>query len=144
MSDEPNIMLVPPGMARQFVPTVEGLLAGKKFPGPFFYTLEHLFQKLEQGTMQLWLAFEEGESPFMMLVTEICEFPAGKVLQYNLLAGSDVRKILPHMWKVEGWAQMNGAFMATLSTRPKLAAILRRYGYRAPLTTVYKPLITVQ
>lgn len=143
MYDEPSIMLVNPEMTRSYARLIADLLVGKTLPGPVFYTLDQLFDKLEDGTMQLWLAYDQGELPFIFLITQIEEYPIGKVLRYNLLAGSSVRRILPHLWKVEKWAQMQGAFCAELSTRPKLAAILRRYGYRAPLTTMYKPLTQV-
>lgn len=143
MSDEPMIMLVNAEMTRSYSRIVADLLSGKNFPGPFFYSLDQMFDMLEEGKMQLWLAYDQGELPFIFLITEIEDYPMGRVLRYNLLAGSDVRRILPSLWKVEKWAQMEGAFCAELSTRPKLAAILRRYGYRAPLTTMFKPLVKV-
>lgn len=143
MWGKPNLMLVSRMMVRQFEPTVIGLLEGKKFPGPCFYTVQDLMTRLEKGTMQLWLAFDDGEPPFIMLITEIQQYPAGKVLNFCLLAGKDVRRILPYVGVAEKWAMMEGAFMATVSTRPKLATILRRYGYRTPLTTIFKPLVQV-
>jgi hypothetical protein len=93
--------------------------------------------------MQLWLAFDDGDEPFIFLVTEVADYPMGKVLRLCLLAGRDVRRILPLMWKLEGWAKIQGAFCVEVSTRPKLARLLSRYGYCRPLTTIFKPLFTV-
>lgn len=143
MSDVPNLMLVPAGMVEQFIPTVCRLLDGKRFPGPFFFSLGQMFELMKQSRMQLWVVFEDGEEPHLIGVTELTTYPAGKVLRYCLLAGSGLRRALPLVGKVEKWAMMEGAFCSELSTHPKLASVLRRYGFRSPLMTMFKPLVNV-
>lgn len=139
------LMLVPPPMAVQLERQVQELLKGKRFPGPFFYSFQHMMARLADDRMQLWFAFKkEGEPPHLMAVTELAEYDAGKVLRFCLVAGSDIRSGLAHLGKIEQWGVFQGAFCSEITTRPKLARVLARYGYRVPLTTIYKPLGTIQ
>lgn len=144
MNSDVQIMLVPQAMVGSMKPIVEGLLNGKEFSSPVLYSIDQMFDRLSEGKMQLWLAGDSGELPFLFMVTEIAEYPAAKTARICMIAGSRLRDVLFFAPKFELWCRMQGALYSEATVPPKLSTVLARYGFKATALAVWKPLMTVQ
>lgn len=143
MKNNVQVMQVAPMLIPAVRSSVERLFRGKRFPGLMLVTLDQMLRKAMIGEMQLWIAYEEGEEPFLCMFTELINHPVARVLHIHPLAGSGLRRVFDKLPDFEAWALMQGAHYIDFSTRPGLVRLLKRYGFIPTSISVHKPLIAI-
>ena len=90
------------------------------------YKLENIRQLCENGQMQLWVAYYNG-LPEAASVTQIIEHPQQTVCEIVLMAGKNIRALLPYLKIIEQWAYSKGARVLRIQGRKGWNKMLIEY-----------------
>lgn len=95
------------------------------------YTFRDVLAAVEAGRAQLWA------TPGAIIVTQIEEYPAGRVCRFWIAAGRlpDVLRIAPEVY---AWAKEVGCVAATLTGRRGWERVLGSQGWRRSPLVMYE------
>jgi len=95
-----------------------------------FADAEDFKKWLEQGTMQLWVAWDNEEKKVKCVcITEIKQYPKYKVCGCKITTGTDYRSWLDFMDNVVNWARSVGCKKMEIFTRPGWEKLLKHKGF---------------
>ena len=95
-----------------------------------FADAEDFKKWLEQGTMQLWVAWDNDEKKVKCVcITEIKQYPKYKVCGCKITTGSSFKKWVDFMDYVMEWAKEEGCRKMEIHTRPGWERILKPKGF---------------
>jgi len=95
-----------------------------------FADAEDFKKWLEQGTMQLWVAWDNDEKKVKCVcITEIKQYPKYKVCGCKITTGSSFKKWVDFMDFVMEWAKEEGCRKMEIHTRPGWERILKPKGF---------------
>lgn len=136
-------MLVAPEHSASARSHVERLMKGVVFGSPVLFTLDDIFERLADARMQLWLFFEPDAAPHMFAITLVERLPQGNIAHVFLVAGEDFKSLTNFHQSFEKWAKMQEADYVHFECSPKMATIMKRFGYAPTAMAVYKSLHVV-
>lgn len=105
-----------------------------------WWTIESFHFMVLNGHMQVWVV---GTPPtfHLILITQICHYPAGPVLQAVLTFGSQIDSVLDLVvGTLEHFAEKNGCKYTEVFGRPGWKRKLNRFGYRDSTRVFVKPI----
>ena len=95
-----------------------------------FADAEDFKKWLEQGTMQLWVAWDnEVKKVKCVCVTELRQYPKYKVCDCKITTGTNFKSWVDFMDLVMKWAQKQGCKKMEIFTRPGWERILKPKGF---------------
>ena len=95
-----------------------------------FADAEDFKKWLEQGTMQLWVAWDNEEKKVRCVcITEIKQYPKYKVCGCKITTGSSFNKWVDFMDFVMEWAKQEGCRKMEIHTRPGWERVLKSKGF---------------
>jgi len=95
-----------------------------------FADAEDFKKWLEQGTMQLWVAWDNEEKKVRCVcITEIKQYPKYKVCGCKITTGSSFKQWVDFMDYVMEWAKEEGCRKMEIHTRPGWERILKPKGF---------------
>ena len=95
-----------------------------------FADAEDFKKWLEQGTMQLWVAWDNEEKKVKCVcITEIKQYPKYKVCGCKITTGSNFKKWVDFMDFVMEWAKQEGCRKMEIHTRPGWERVLKSKGF---------------
>ena len=95
-----------------------------------FADAEDFKKWLEQGTMQLWVAWDDEEKKVKCVcITEIKQYPKYKVCGCKITTGSSFNKWVDFMDFVMEWAKQEGCRKMEIHTRPGWEKVLKSKGF---------------
>ena len=95
-----------------------------------FADAENFKEWLEQGTMQLWVAWDnEKKKVICVCITEIKQYPKYKVCGCKITTGNSFKKWVDFMDYVMEWAKEEGCRKMEIHTRPGWERILKPKGF---------------
>ena len=95
-----------------------------------FADAEDFKKWLEQGTMQLWVAWDNEEKKVRCVcITEIRQYPKYKVCDCKITTGTNFKSWVDFMDLVMKWAQKQGCKKMEIFTRPGWERILKPKGF---------------
>ena len=95
-----------------------------------FADAEDFKKWLEQGTMQLWVAWDNEEKKVRCVcITEIKQYPKYKVCGCKITTGDSFKKWVDFMDYVMEWAKEEGCRKMEIHTRPGWERILKPKGF---------------
>ena len=95
-----------------------------------FADAEDFKKWLEQGTMQLWVAWDNEEKKVKCVcITEIKQYPKYKVCGCKITTGSSFNKWVDFMDFVMEWAKQEGCRKMEIHTRPGWERVLKSKGF---------------
>jgi hypothetical protein len=95
-----------------------------------FADAEDFKKWLEQGTMQLWVAWDNEEKKVRCVcITEIKQYPKYKVCGCKITTGNSFKKWVNFMDFVMEWAKEEGCRKMEIHTRPGWERILKPKGF---------------
>jgi hypothetical protein len=119
---------------------IEALMEGKEYPQPMLYNARFVMDRVAAGEWQLWFAFEVGEDPHLMMLTQVNTFPGGKVLDVELVVGRGVFDIFARLPNFEDWCRFEKISIIRSTPRPEVAELLSRHGWTKSCVQIYKEL----
>jgi len=95
-----------------------------------FADAEDFKKWLEQGTMQLWVAWDNEEKKVKCVcITEIKRYPKYKVCGCKITTGNSFKKWVDFMDFVMEWAKQEGCRKMEIHTRPGWERVLKSKGF---------------
>jgi len=95
-----------------------------------FADAEDVKNWLEQGTMQLWVAWDnKSKEVKCVCVTELKQYPKYKVCGCKITTGSDYKQWVDFMDIVMKWAKEQGCRKMEVHTRPGWERVLKPKGF---------------
>ena len=95
-----------------------------------FADAEDFKKWLEQGTMQLWVAWDNEEKKVRCVcITEIKQYPKYKVCGCKITTGSSFKQWVDFMDYVMEWAKEEGCRKMEIHTRPGWERVLKPKGF---------------
>jgi hypothetical protein len=95
-----------------------------------FADAEDFKKWLEQGTMQLWVAWDNEEKKVKCVcITEIKQYPKYKVCGCKITTGNSFKKWVDFMDFVMEWAKQEGCRKMEIHTRPGWERVLKSKGF---------------
>ena len=95
-----------------------------------FADAENFKEWLEQGTMQLWVAWDnEKKKVICVCITEIKQYPKYKVCGCKITTGNSFKKWVDFMDYVMEWAKEEGCRKMEIHTRPGWERVLKSKGF---------------
>lgn len=95
-----------------------------------FADAEDFKKWLEQGTMQLWVAWDNEEKKVRCVcITEIKQYPKYKVCGCKITTGNSFKQWVNFMDLVMEWAKKEGCRKMEIHTRPGWERILKPKGF---------------
>ena len=95
-----------------------------------FADAENFKEWLEQGTMQLWVAWDnEKKKVICVCITEVKQYPKYKVCGCKITTGNSFKKWVDFMDYVMEWAKEEGCRKMEIHTRPGWERILKPKGF---------------
>ena len=95
-----------------------------------FADAEDFKKWLEQGTMQLWVAWDNEEKKVKCVcITEVKQYPKYKVCGCKITTGSSFKKWVDFMDYVMEWAKEEGCRKMEIHTRPGWERVLKPKGF---------------
>jgi hypothetical protein len=95
-----------------------------------FADAEDFKKWLEQGTMQLWVAWDNEEKKVKCVcITEVKQYPKYKVCGCKITTGSSFKQWVDFMDYVMEWAKEEGCRKMEIHTRPGWEKILKPKGF---------------
>ena len=95
-----------------------------------FADAEDFKKWLEQGTMQLWVAWDNEEKKVRCVcITEIKQYPKYKVCSCKITTGNSFKQWVDFMDYVMEWAKEEGCRKMEIHTRPGWERILKPKGF---------------
>jgi hypothetical protein len=95
-----------------------------------FADAEDFKKWLEQGTMQLWVAWDNEEKKVKCVcITEIKQYPKYKVCGCKITTGSSFKQWVDFMDYVMEWAKEEGCRKMEIHTRPGWERVLKPKGF---------------
>jgi hypothetical protein len=95
-----------------------------------FADAEDFKKWLEQGTMQLWVAWDNEEKKVKCVcITEVKQYPKYKVCGCKITTGSSFKQWVDFMDYVMEWAKEEGCRKMEIHTRPGWERILKPKGF---------------
>ena len=95
-----------------------------------FADAEDFKKWLEQGTMQLWVAWDNEEKKVRCVcITEVKQYPKYKVCGCKITTGSSFKQWVDFMDYVMEWAKEEGCRKMEIHTRPGWERILKPKGF---------------
>ena len=95
-----------------------------------FADAENFKEWLEQGTMQLWVAWDnEKKKVICVCITEVKQYPKYKVCGCKITTGNSFKKWVNFMDYVMEWAKEEGCRKMEIHTRPGWERILKPKGF---------------
>ncbi len=104
------------------------------------YTMEDVHLALLDGSMRLWIGYDDKGKLLASAVCQLVNYPQKRVC-YVLIAGGGFFEI----WEeasvcIEDWAKANGAHSICAYTRKGVAKKMRNYEWREVYTVIEKDL----
>ena len=103
-----------------------------------YFTADDVWQQIETGHAQLWLAW--GETADAVCVTQLENTSKGKHCHIWIMVGRNMEAWHALMSDLEQWAKREGCNMMRHEARPGWSKILKAYGYRMPHVVLEKEL----
>lgn len=145
MTGNVRLIMVSPYLASSYKALMLELLDNRDPFGELqFYSIEYAIELITQGKMQLWFMYEEGERPFMFMLTEVEQCQRICLVRVCLIAGSGLRRVLPLLDDFEAWCRMQGASHIVADTQRSVARVIRGRGYVPRGVQLLKTLPTLQ
>jgi hypothetical protein len=95
-----------------------------------FADAEDFKKWLEQGTMQLWVAWDNEEKKVKCVcITEVKQYPKYKVCGCKITTGSSFKQWVDFMDYVMEWAKEEGCRKMEIHTRPGWEKVLKPKGF---------------
>ena len=95
-----------------------------------FADAEDFKKWLEQGTMQLWVAWDNEEKKVKCVcITEVKQYPKYKVCGCKITTGESFKQWVDFMDYVMEWAKEEGCRKMEIHTRPGWERILKPKGF---------------
>jgi len=95
-----------------------------------FADAEDFKRWLEQGTMQLWVAWDNEEKKVRCVcITEVRQYPKYKVCSCKITTGNSFKQWVDFMDYVMEWAKEEGCRKMEIHTRPGWERILKPKGF---------------
>ena len=95
-----------------------------------FADAENFKEWLEQGTMQLWVAWDNEEKKVKCVcITEVKQYPKYKVCGCKITTGTSFKQWVDFMDYVMEWAKEEGCRKMEIHTRPGWERILKPKGF---------------
>lgn len=95
-----------------------------------FADAEDFKKWLEQGTMQLWVAWDNEEKKVKCVcITEVKQYPKYKVCGCKITTGSSFKQWVNFMDYVMEWAKEEGCRKMEIHTRPGWERVLKPKGF---------------
>ena len=95
-----------------------------------FADAEDFKKWLEQGTMQLWVAWDNEEKKVRCVcITEVKQYPKYKVCGCKITTGNSFKRWVDFMDYVMEWAKEEGCRKMEIHTRPGWERILKPKGF---------------
>ena len=95
-----------------------------------FADAEDFKKWLEQGTMQLWVAWDNEEKKVRCVcITEVKQYPKYKVCSCKITTGNSFKQWVDFMDYVMEWAKEEGCRKMEIHTRPGWERILKPKGF---------------
>ena len=95
-----------------------------------FADAEDFKKWLEQGTMQLWVAWDNEEKKVRCVcITEVKQYPKYKVCGCKITTGSSFKQWVDFMDYVMEWAKEEGCRKMEIHTRPGWERVLKPKGF---------------
>jgi hypothetical protein len=95
-----------------------------------FADAEDFKKWLEQGTMQLWVAWDNEEKKVKCVcITEVKQYPKYKVCGCKITTGSSFKQWVDFMDYVMEWAKEEGCRKMEIHTRPGWERVLKPKGF---------------
>lgn len=95
-----------------------------------FADAEDFKKWLEQGTMQLWVAWDNEEKKVKCVcITEVKQYPKYKVCGCKITTGTSFKQWVNFMDYVMEWAKEEGCRKMEIHTRPGWERILKPKGF---------------
>ena len=124
-----QLLLVSPDILPRIWTWAKPLLIETEETWGEYYTIESLFNMIDKGEAQLWTV-NDADGFFLVLLTELLEFPKVRVLNILTLAGSNLEDSIGFLDYVENWACKQGATKSIGIGRKGFLRVLQPYGYR--------------
>lgn len=114
-----------------FTEVLRPLITSQKNMPFMLYTYDQAMEMATEGRMQLFVAKKAEEQwPCLFFLTEMEEYPAGRVLRICLAAGKDLWPVTRRYWPAfVNWALNNGADFIEADTKKPIMRILRRLNF---------------
>ena len=95
-----------------------------------FADAEDFKKWLEQGTMQLWVAWDNEEKKVRCVcITEVKQYPKYKVCGCKITTGNSFKRWVDFMDYVMEWAKEEGCRKMEIHTRPGWERVLKPKGF---------------
>jgi hypothetical protein len=95
-----------------------------------FADAEDFKKWLEQGTMQLWVAWDNEEKKVKCVcITEVKQYPKYKVCGCKITTGTSFKQWVDFMDYVMEWAKEEGCRKMEIHTRPGWERVLKPKGF---------------
>ncbi len=105
------------------------------------YGLEHIYEELQRGTMNLWVFYNNKSGHIEgAMITEHCEFPLKKVLSISFLAGDNFANIAPLFKEFSAWCASKGYASIEIMGRIGWDRKLGKMGFEKLFTVMRKTL----
>lgn len=137
-----ELMLCNPVIALANMDCIMELLDKSQLHGPILLSWDDFYKEFVAETMQLWLGKHEDDSaPCCFMVTEIREYPLGRICVILLVGGR-------HLWPIAraffprflDYCKVNEVDFIEATTRPSIARIIKRLGFQATGIRCTRPL----
>lgn len=121
-----------------FAGIVQELMGAAKFPAPLLYDFRYVIEKVFRGEWQLWVMFESGEVPELMMVTWAAQMPFGKLCFIELVCGEGLAELLSLNQVFDNWLKFQNIDLVQSTTRPEIARMLTKAGWQTGNQLVYR------
>jgi hypothetical protein len=133
-----NLALVLPSDIPAMWPFVEAYMQRMiDWEGEITGELEMLSRHLQEGNLQLWIAYS-GDGIGAACVTEKVRYFRTPFLSIRWLAGDEPEKWVGQIQGIEDWARHNGYKGLEVWGRTGWSKLLRPYGYREAYRILHK------
>jgi len=126
-----ELMLCDPVLALAHVGTMQALLDPERLTSPILLSWEDIAKELVADTMQLWLGKHEDENePCCFMMTEIRQFPLGRICFITMVGGSNLWPIARTFFpRFMDYCKSRDVDFIETTTKPGIAKMLKRLGF---------------
>jgi hypothetical protein len=127
-----ELMLCDQVMALAHVDTIRELLDASKLTSPLLLSWEDMAKEFVADTMQLWLGKHEDEStPCCFMVTEIRQFPLGRMCFIILVGGKNLWPIARTFFpRFIDYCKAQKVDFIEATTKPGALKLLKQLGFQ--------------
>jgi hypothetical protein len=136
-----NVSFVPPDQINYIWGTVGALLAPAVVLTNGRYLVEDVRVGILNGTMQLWITFDNNNDIIMCVVTKVSEYPSRKILCIMFAGGKNPQSCVGEVIGIlERWGRDNKCSGIEYGGRKGWIRLLEPYGFKRNLDTYEKDL----